>query len=306
MSGIPYIRFYGNDWLSGTQELSLEERGALTTIIALTSTTGSPPAADYARLAKRFGCTPGRAKKVIRSLIDLRKVSVVDGALHNRRAMLETEISQKTSQKQSENASARWPKKSEKCSENKGHVDAMAVPWQCQPEPEPEPYISNAAGGSAREREVEILPSQSPTFREQILDAIGVDKSGLTGRGSKMLGSQSDMAEVARWLALPGLTEAVVLAEVRVVISKKLDGPPSTFRFFTNAMERLSGSLTLPPLTPIQTFKGVSPNERNRQASAAVTEFARRVGAGEIDLDAGRDDPFKRPRAAGGCRSADN
>lgn len=142
MSGVPYIRFFGDDWLSGTQELTLEERGALITIAALTSTLGRAPEADFRRLSRRFGCTPGRAKRLVNSLVEQGKILLENGSVINQRAVKETTFSQKNSKKQSENASQRWAKKSEKPNENNNSEDAMGMPshmpWECQPEPEPE------------------------------------------------------------------------------------------------------------------------------------------------------------------------
>ena len=140
MGGVPYIRFFSDDWLSGTNALSLEERGALITLVALTASTGEPPKADYQRLSRQLGCTPGRAKKIIEALVDLGKIGIDGGSIINRRALTETEISQKNSEKQSEIARARWSKNPEKSNEIKDGHDATAQPWQCQPEPEPEPY----------------------------------------------------------------------------------------------------------------------------------------------------------------------
>lgn len=156
MSGVPYIRFFGDDWLSGTQDLSLEERGALVTIVALTAATGQPPALDFQRLARRFGCTPGKAKKVIAALEDLGKIAIEGNAVHNARALSETEFSQKKSEKQSENASARWSKKSEKSNKNNDRPDAMAVPRECQPEPEPELKKKEAKASSKKSRKTSM------------------------------------------------------------------------------------------------------------------------------------------------------
>ena len=143
MSGTPYIRFFGDDWLSGTQDLDLIERGALITIVALTASTGQPPKEDYKRLARRFGCTPMKAKRSVLSLIELGKLHIADGAIINGRALKEVEISQKLSEKQSENANARWSKNTGKGKEINGSDDATAIPAHmpktCQPEPEPEP-----------------------------------------------------------------------------------------------------------------------------------------------------------------------
>jgi uncharacterized protein YdaU (DUF1376 family) len=150
MGGVPYIRFFSDDWLSGTNALSLEERGALITLVALTASTGEPPKADFHRLSRQLGCTPGRAKKIIEALIDLGKIGVDGGSIINRRALTETEISQKNSEKQSEIARSRWSKNPEKSNEIKESSDAMAQPRQCQPEPEPEPYKKEEAKASSK------------------------------------------------------------------------------------------------------------------------------------------------------------
>ena len=111
------------------------------------------------------------------------------------------------------------------------------------PEPEPEPEREDGGGGSACAREADL------TDREMILDAMGVDPSGMIGP-SKFVGTQADMAELARWLDLPGLTMPVVVEEIRRVCASKADGPPSRWSYFSPIMARLSAALTAPPLQP--------------------------------------------------------
>ena len=74
--------------------------------------------------------------------------------------------------------------------------------------------------------------------------------SGLTGPGGRVIGTQADLAHASRWLALPGLDEDAVVAEVTRIMAAKADGPPSSFRYFDRAMERLSAALSAPPLEP--------------------------------------------------------
>ena len=147
MSGTPYIRFYGDDWLSGTQDLTLEERGALITIVALTASRGKSPNADFKRLSHQFACSKKRAEKIVKSLINLDKIYLSNDQLINKRAKKETEISQKKSQKQTENINKRWEEKNKKCNEINDRSDTTVLPpyipkaYQPEPEPEPEPYI---------------------------------------------------------------------------------------------------------------------------------------------------------------------
>lgn len=126
--GVAYIRFFGDDWLSGTSDLSLEERGALITIVALTAAVGGPVVCDYTRLARRFGCTKSKAQKIVGSLIAVGKLSVVDGYLHNARAVQETKNSQELSKKQTKNAYQRWAKSEGKFNKNNEDDHATALP----------------------------------------------------------------------------------------------------------------------------------------------------------------------------------
>ncbi|MFG6566693.1 DUF1376 domain-containing protein [Sulfitobacter sp. 1A13679] len=237
--GVPYIRFYGDDWLSGTQELSLEERGALVTIVALTSATGTAPTADYKRLSRRFGCTPAKAKKVVQSLIEMGKIWLDGDALINRRAQKETEISQKNSKKQSENAHARWSKSERKSNENNGGCDAAALPPECQPEPEPEPYKTDDDSAGA-----------SLSFREKVLVAAGHDASGVTANG-RVIAGRAEFAEFDKARNDLGLSESEAVEVVAEIAQRKRDGPPGSLRYFTDPLREYAGAKNAPAVTAI-------------------------------------------------------
>lgn len=149
----------------------------------------------------------------------------------------------------------------------------------------PEEY----GGGGVREGE--------KTVREMILETIGVDPvSGLTGRGGKMLGTQADMAEVARWLDLPGITVPIILAEVRRTMAGKRDGPPSSFRFFSPAMQRLSGELSRPSLDPIIPSPTTGAKHDRQRFDQAINAVADGLTAGTIGLGLEDRDPFATQR----------
>lgn len=111
---------------------------------------------------------------------------------------------------------------------------------------------SDTAADAAREARDGDPRADPPTFRERILKAIGADPvSGLTGPAGKVIGTQADMAVARRWLALPGLTEDAIIAEIRAISARRRGGKlPSTFGYFSGAMEDLSGALTAPALSP--------------------------------------------------------
>lgn len=140
MAGTPYIRFFGDDWLSGTQSLTLEERGVLITLVALTATAGEAPVYDAERLARRLGCTRAKTIKLMNALCETGKITIEDGRIYQPRALKETKKAQENSEKQTKIANARWSRSDVKANENKPSADATALPRECQPEPEPELY----------------------------------------------------------------------------------------------------------------------------------------------------------------------
>lgn len=159
--------------------------------------------------------------------------------------------------------------------------DTVSIPYQNSfdiPEtrdPRPE---TNGGGGSARAREP--LPSE-PTWREQMLGAMGVDPSGLIGANGKVIGQRVDLETAALWERDLGLSRDAILTVIRETIAGKRDGPPASFRYFTRAMEREAGRMAEPPLQP------APPNEvnydrqpaRNRRQDAADEALRRRLDA---------------------------
>jgi hypothetical protein len=139
-----------------------------------------------------------------------------------------------------------------------------------EPEPEPESKIRRRRIGASAENDLPV--PDDPTWREQVLDAIGVSSSG--------------MDLVGRWMTDLGLTKDQILAVLRETAAAKSDGPPSNLRYFTKAMQREAARLAEAPLQP------ASPSEvkHDRQSArdrrqAAADDRLRRVldAASRID-----------------------
>ena len=118
--------------------------------------------------------------------------------------------------------------------------------------PEPSRTIRNlVVGVSARGAEdKDVEESGGPTFRERLLEAMGVGPDGIAGP-SRFIGTQADMAEAKRWMDMPAMTNDAICEEVRRIMSGKRDGPPSSFKYFTEAMRKLSGALSADRLDPV-------------------------------------------------------
>ena len=203
MSGTPYIRFFGDDWLSGTQSLTLEERGVLITLVALTATAGEAPSYDVERLARRLGCTRAKTIKLMDALCETGKITIEDGRIYQPRALKETKKAQENSEKQTKIANARWSRLDVKTNENKPADDATALPRECQPEPEPEPIdtIANAI----------VERTSAPTPNPEQPKRAGSPKSG--ARGSRIPANWTPTPKDYAFAASEGLTREEINRE---------------------------------------------------------------------------------------------
>ena len=86
MSKIRRIDFSPDEWLAGTRELTLEERGAYWDVCALIYSRGGPIADDDVQIARALTCHVRTWRKVRARLLELRKLRLVDGYLTNVRS----------------------------------------------------------------------------------------------------------------------------------------------------------------------------------------------------------------------------
>jgi uncharacterized protein YdaU (DUF1376 family) len=181
-------------------------------------------------------------------------LSVKNSRIFSEKLQENAEKTEEYCRKQHQRKSGKSEPKSLKTKEPTATADVSADQSTVKPPDQPLPltinHIEEGGGGcSAYAREAADPQQEVPSFRERILAAMGVAPDGILGP-SKFVGGQGDMAEAARWLALPGITEDIAVREIAAQVATKRDGPPSRFSYFTPGMQRLSGQLTAPPLAP--------------------------------------------------------
>lgn len=103
----PWVRFFPSDWLAGTRGMSAAETGVYITLIALMYERTAPIERDDARLARLCGLPTVTFRTILATLIEQKKVTMVDGNLWGRRVGMEVEIRKGRSQKAREAASAK-------------------------------------------------------------------------------------------------------------------------------------------------------------------------------------------------------
>lgn len=270
-------------WNVATDDLTLEQEAAYHRVVATIRLYERPFRNNLRVLSGLWRCNERKAKRLLEELIEAGKLTVQDGFIIDEKAV---EDASTLRQSRVDKASAgrlggiESGKARAKALESNNTGEAHASTREEKAREE-----KNKEGGDGSARDAD------PTFREQILTACNVDPvSGMTGQGGRQLGKSDDMAEASRWLELPGLTPDVICTEVSRLIKAKRDGPPSSFKYFTEAMQRLSGALTQPALTPIAGTRNDKPSRQ--QFDTAHREYARRVSAGAIDRGPDPSNPF--------------
>lgn len=241
MAEFPALYLWTDAFIADITHLSNEEVGVYIRLISFAWRTRdcSIPDDDF-RLRNIVGMT---VKKWASFRPVMAQFFQIDGGRWTqKRLTAEREKVSRLAKRGRAGAEARWKAKSLK-NNNPSDAQAYAKPMldACQTD-----GIQNQ-----NQNHIEDDGGNGLSFRELILEAIGVDRSGLTANG-RILGNQADMAEAWRWLKMPGVTEPVALEEIRAVMRQKKDGAPSAFKYFTRRMQALSGALTAPQPEGVQ------------------------------------------------------
>lgn len=271
-----WFKFYPADFMGGVRGLTPQEVGLYIMLLCRVYEENGPIEFNVLRLSTYCGMRAPTFEKTVQKLVDLGKLDLTYGMLSNARAM--NEISNRSNDLK---VASRAGKVSAEKRQQKQQQDATDV-QQAFNHTDTDTDTDIGGGCSACARDADFT-QQEPTDREQILEAMGYGPDGIAGPGS-FVGGQGDMAEAARWLALPGLTLPVITEEIRRIVAAKTDGPPKSFRYFTPAMQRLSGQITAAPLVPSHPAPGAPARAANRQPTAA--EIIARIAAQDAAAEA--------------------
>lgn len=117
MSARPWYKRYGADFITGTLELSLEEKGAYSICLDLIYDRGKAIPDDPQWISRACGCSVRKWKTIRQKLIDKGKIFERDGQLDNFRAEKNRENDAKEARKLAENGAKGGEKTAEKRAE---------------------------------------------------------------------------------------------------------------------------------------------------------------------------------------------
>lgn len=100
---LPWYRRFPDNFIAGTVGLTLEEKGAYSLILDLMYVRGGPVPDEPRYIAGVCNCSVRRWNQIRQRLLDLGKISAIDGVLTNHRAEEEIEIARKISREAAEN-----------------------------------------------------------------------------------------------------------------------------------------------------------------------------------------------------------
>ncbi len=82
---MPWVRFYLYDWISGTNGMTLEQRGAYMTLLVLMYEKKAPLKTDFETLARACNCSQKKFAAIVEYLIKNDKLIQKDDGLWNTR-----------------------------------------------------------------------------------------------------------------------------------------------------------------------------------------------------------------------------
>ncbi|MBX4336445.1 YdaU family protein [Bartonella raoultii] len=84
-NGMPWIRFHLYDWISGTDGMTLEQRGAYMTLLVRMYDKKAPIKTDFGTLARACNCSQKKFATIVEYLIRNDKLIETDDGLWNTR-----------------------------------------------------------------------------------------------------------------------------------------------------------------------------------------------------------------------------
>ncbi len=273
-----YCKWYQDDFLGGIRGMTAATIGIYSVLLNEMYAQGRVVNLPAPQLARLCGTTVPTLRHTLKLLEDAAKIIVLDAGLWNARVEQTFTHRKKTRGVQSNAGLQSAQKRNEIKGTDQQTFNGRSTSVQPVLESQKvrEEDDDNDAGASQR----------IATFRDQILDAIGVDYSGLTGRGGTRIGTGADMAEAVRWSGDLNLTEPEQLAVIREVMARRTrGGPPSTFTYFTKAMQELAAVKAAPPLetpkitrTPVGELQDARPSQ-TREGRYSAERLNRIIGA---------------------------
>jgi uncharacterized protein YdaU (DUF1376 family) len=168
MSGLPWFKFYHQDWRAGTAKLTSSEKGVYIDLLAAMYDEGGSIERDDAGWARVCGLPKAGFVRALKALIKDKKIIEVDGRLSNGRVEKELCASQNARSVKSQNAKSRW----QKTEENQSSENASAMRPHTEVRSQKSEDITNVISKRAPRAADEVKKVLLTVLPEDVADAV--------------------------------------------------------------------------------------------------------------------------------------
>ncbi|MBB3808773.1 DUF1376 domain-containing protein [Pseudochelatococcus contaminans] len=222
---IPYFDFYPADFMNGVRGLTPQEVGVYTMLLCRIYEESGPVDLHHSRLATYCGMRVKTFTSVVERLIDLGKLLLVDGALHNSRAM--TEISNRADKLKNKSTAGKASAeiRKEKQRQIAAPVEQVFNYTDTDTEADNNPPLPPVSEAPADEGKVAAPEREIGEWTQLMIDI----KAAFEAAGSMNLRPDTDY--VGAWRDL-GYRPPIILAEIKSTLARKPH--VNTLKYFNN------------------------------------------------------------------------
>jgi len=241
---LPYYPMYPRDFFEGTQEMTLEQKGAYIMVLNLMYTRGGPISDEAGYVSRYIGCSVKKWKTVCDELVAMGKLVRENGLISNSRADQELLKQRSYQDQQAENRSGK----------NKNKDVEKRSSTEPEPEPKPEIEVGVVEVGAPSDFDFEALQKNCRKWANGSLNLVGP--------------AAHDLSPIIKLLKPPPGSVPCTIEDVRAGITKvaanlhERGEQVGTFKYFAKAIIRERDDR----LTPLP--EPEKPNERAGQGQS--------------------------------------
>lgn len=242
------LPLWSDAFFRDTRTLETDEVGAYVLILmAMWSSKECALPDDDRKLARAAGVSTrlwkSRVGPTILPLLIKCDEGVTQKRLREEAAYTERQVTQQRCRKTGEN-----PDKYLKTNDVDLTADNTVDKTPDEPTQQPNNPTIATDGEDARASNVpkSLSNDQRQLFRKHVMGSINAATPG------NLDPPPAQWAEAERWMTDLGLHLGTITEVIGSVLSKKRDGPPTSLRYFTDAMRETAGAIAAPPVTPTQ------------------------------------------------------
>lgn len=235
---VPFFKFYPADFMNGVRGMSPQEVGVYQMLLCRIYEESGPVEHNPLRLSTYCGMRETTFKKTLEKLVDLGKITIVDGMLSNPRA--EREISGRANDLKNNSKAGKASAEKRQQKQREMPTDVQRTLNHTDTDTD-----TDTTATQKPEKQPQIEAEKSGIDPDELLDAVKFAVGLTGGRIPTYWMPPASTAHVHRWHTELGLTEAEII-DVARENRKHHDSAPNGPKALDGAMKRMADAKTAP------------------------------------------------------------